>query len=146
MTLPPPYTLLFPSCQCSSCSRSLSHLFPLMLRVHQGGSSCRKDLMENQRSGIHSTRVTCHHYTGINIITDTGISVLGSSVGSSVFTEQQFQKRVASVKDLLSRLPSLEDAHFEYSLLQGCLSMPKISYTLRTLVPADRSPSDSCQL
>ena len=44
-------------------------------------------------------------------------------------------KRVQKVKDALTRLPDLEDAQMEATLLRNCLALPKISFALRSCPP-----------
>ena len=73
----------------------------------------------------------------INSITDTGFVHLGSPVGNYEFVEKHVKSQVAKVKSLLDKLPLLKDPHSEFVLLKSCFSLPKISYTLRTIPTKD---------
>ena len=73
---------------------------------------------------------------GIKRIEDSGLKHLGAALGSDNFSSKVLDERIDKVIQMLSKLPLLEDAHQEYSLLRCCFSMPKLSYTLRTLDPS----------
>ena len=68
-------------------------------------------------------------------ITREGFVLLGSPIGSPTFCEAAVGKRVAKVRETLSRLPDLEDFQMETTLLRSCLALPKISFSLRTCPP-----------
>ena len=42
---------------------------------------------------------------------------------------------MGKIKDCLSKLPDLEDSQIEMSLLRSCLTLPKVSFSLRTCPP-----------
>ena len=44
-------------------------------------------------------------------------------------------KRITKLRDTLARLPDLKDSQIGITLLQNCLALPKISFSLRTCTP-----------
>ena len=69
-------------------------------------------------------------------ISQTGFTLLGCPLGPPSYCEEVFQRRVDKVKEALSRLTDLSDAQMETTLLRSCLSLPKVSYSLRTCPPS----------
>ena len=61
--------------------------------------------------------------------------LLGSPFGSSSFCTSVVLKRVAKVRDTLSALKSVQDSQIQLTLVHACLSLPKISFALRTCAP-----------
>ena len=68
-------------------------------------------------------------------IARSGFVLLGSAVGPRPFCEEIVQKRVKKVQEILARLPDLEDAQMETTILRSCLALPKISFALRSCPP-----------
>ena len=64
-----------------------------------------------------------------------GFSLLGCPVGPPSFCEESFGQRIAKIKSVLDCLHDLGDAQLETTLLRSCLSLPKVSYVLRTCPP-----------
>ena len=73
---------------------------------------------------------------GIPCINDSGIELLGTPVGGQIFTEKTIRKRLEKIRHISDKLPLIQDAHTEFSLLRSCLSIPKVMYTLRTTDPS----------
>ena len=61
--------------------------------------------------------------------------LFGRPIGPPSFNEAAVLNRVEKVKEILSKLQDLEDAQMEASLLWSCLTLPKISFSLRTCPP-----------
>ena len=64
---------------------------------------------------------------------------MGSPIGSVQYERSALQARVDKVKEILDRLPLMEDPHSEYVLLRSCLSIPKVMFTLRTTNPTNHA-------
>jgi len=47
--------------------------------------------------------------------------------------EGEMRKKIDKVEEITNLLPLLEDPHTEYVLLKSCLSLPKLSFLLRTI-------------
>ena len=47
--------------------------------------------------------------------------------------EQEIRLKITKVQETTDLLPLLEDPHTEYVLLKSCLSLPKLSFLLRTV-------------
>ena len=62
-----------------------------------------------------------------------GIVLLGAPLGSAAFVASEVKKKVAKIEETTERLPLIEDPHTEYVLLKSCLSLPKLSFILRTV-------------
>ena len=69
---------------------------------------------------------------GIKQIEEEGIKLLGAPIGSADFISQFISKRIEKVRTITDELPSLHQPHLEFVLLRSCLSLPKISYLLRS--------------
>ena len=65
-------------------------------------------------------------------ITRTGFSLLGCPIDPPSFCEEVFSRRVEKLKETLTRLP---DPQMETTLLRSCLSLPKVSFSLRSCPP-----------
>ena len=72
---------------------------------------------------------------GIKKVEDSGLKHLGAPVGSMAFVVNKIESRIAKVKELLDKLPTLKNSHSEFVLLRSCFSLPKVSYLLRTCPP-----------
>jgi hypothetical protein len=59
--------------------------------------------------------------------------LLGAPLGSDAFVQNEIRKKITKVKETTDMLPLLEDPHIEYVLLKSCLSLPKLSFLLRTV-------------
>jgi hypothetical protein len=64
-----------------------------------------------------------------------GFPLLGSAIGCNSFRDEIIAQRVTKIKSILSRLPDLQDAQMEATLLRKCLAFPKFAFILRTLPP-----------
>ena len=53
-------------------------------------------------------------------------------MGSEEFVEKEVRRRVEKVRVVTELLPLLQDPHTEFVLLRSCLSLPKLSFMLRT--------------
>ena len=78
---------------------------------------------------------------GVPVITEEGIELLGAPIGSPAFSNQLVTARIEKLRQTLDLLPSLEDSHVEYCLLRSCLSLPTMSYSMRTCPPNHISSS-----
>ena len=65
----------------------------------------------------------------------SGFDLLGSPIGPRFQCEASMLKRVKKVQSILERLPDLEDAQMETTILRFCLALPKVSFTLRSCPP-----------
>ena len=59
---------------------------------------------------------------GILPVTETGFVHLGGPVGSLAFIEQTIMKRIEKVRQLLDKLPALENPHSEF-VLRSCFAL-----------------------
>ena len=59
-----------------------------------------------------------------------GFKLLGAPVGEEDFVGAVLEERLVATKELLERLPLLEDPHMEYILLRNCFSFPKFAFSL----------------
>ena len=73
----------------------------------------------------------------IPLITEEGIILLGSPVGSKTFEREANKKRIQKIKDIANKLQLIEDPQVEFALLRSCLSIPKLMFTLRTTDPSN---------
>jgi len=64
-----------------------------------------------------------------------GFTLLGAPYGPSHYCEEVVSTRVGKIKDLVARLPDLQDSHMATSLLRSCLAFPKIAFSLRSCAP-----------
>jgi len=71
---------------------------------------------------------------GVPLIKEPGVVLLGSPIGSVQYERSALQTRVDKVKEILDRLPLMEDPHSEYVLHQVLTSTPnqpqQAAYTL----------------
>ena len=74
---------------------------------------------------------------GLRLITDSGVRVLGSPVGSPVFVKQFLSDAVDKIERLTDLLPRLQQSQTQYCLLRSCMSLPKFGYLLRTTLCLD---------
>ena len=81
---------------------------------------------------------------GIRRILESGMTLLGSPIGSSSFVQSRVLEKIEAVKNITTHLPLIQDPHSEFSLLRSCFSLPKMMYLLRTTVPSHNL--DSWQL
>ena len=61
-----------------------------------------------------------------------GFTLLGCPIGPPSYCEEVFGGRVAKVKSSLGALRDIADSQMETLLLRSCLSLPKVSFILRT--------------
>ena len=73
---------------------------------------------------------------GIPRIQEEGFIHLGSPIGSHKFIEESLSAVVKKVGDIIDKLHLLQDSHFEFVILRSCLSIPKVTYNLRTTPPS----------
>ena len=69
-----------------------------------------------------------HLERGIPSINDSGVDLLCTPVEDQAFTEKTIRKRLEKIRQISDKLPQLQDAHTEFSLLRSCLSLPKVMY------------------
>ena len=69
-------------------------------------------------------------------ITRQGFTLLGCPIGPPSFCEASLLHQVEKIKATLGRLGDLGDSQLETTLLRSCLSLPKLSFTLRTCPPS----------
>ena len=60
----------------------------------------------------------------------SGFDLLGSPIGPRSHCEASMLKMVKKVQSILERLPDLEDAQMETTILRFCLALPKVSFTV----------------
>ena len=65
----------------------------------------------------------------------SGFDLLGSPIGLRSHCEASMLKRVEKVQEILKRLPDIQDAQMETTILQSCLALPKVSFALRSCPP-----------
>ena len=65
----------------------------------------------------------------------SSFDLLGSPIGPPSHCESTMAKRVNKIRGILERLPDLEDAQMETTILCHCLALPKVSFALRTFPP-----------
>ena len=70
---------------------------------------------------------------GLKRIMSDGIILLGAPIGSQDFLEQEIRLKIEKIQQTTDLLPLLEDPHTEFVLLKSCLSLPKLSFLLRTV-------------
>ena len=70
---------------------------------------------------------------GIPRLTTRGTTLLGSPIGFQEFTRKSLQAKVEKIGEIVALLPNIEDPHLEFVVLRACLSLPKISFFLRTV-------------
>ena len=70
-------------------------------------------------------------------VPDQGFELLGAPIGSSSFCREFAEKRVRRVKEVIDRLPELDDPQMELILLRSCIGFPKFGFTLRSAPPED---------
>ena len=70
---------------------------------------------------------------GVPRVQALGVTLLGSPIGCQEFVREALETKVAKVREIIELLPTIEDPHLEFVLLRACLSLPKISFFLRTV-------------
>ena len=70
---------------------------------------------------------------GVPMVLEQGVTLLGTPVGSHSFIRTALESKVEKIKKILALLPNLQDPHTEFVLLRACLSLPKMSFLLRTV-------------
>ena len=65
----------------------------------------------------------------------SGFDLLGSPIGTHSYCETSVLKRVNKVQEILDRLSDIQDAQMETTILRLCLSLPKVSFVLRSCPP-----------
>jgi hypothetical protein len=70
-----------------------------------------------------------------------GFELLGAPIGSTNFSINILEKRIASIQRALDKLPLLQDSQAEFVLLRSCLSLPKFGFCLRTCDPSIHAQS-----
>jgi hypothetical protein len=78
---------------------------------------------------------------GIPCAPTGGFELLGCPVRDTAFTTEALDQRIQKTEVALTKLPHLEDSQGEFCLLRSCLSLTKISYSLRTCDPILHAPS-----
>ena len=70
-------------------------------------------------------------------VEEEGIVLLGAPIGSKGYVEKEVRRKVEKVREVTELLPLLQDPHTEFVLLRSCLSLPKLSFVLRTTDTTD---------
>ena len=68
-------------------------------------------------------------------ITSQGYTLLGCPIGPPSYCLNTVSKRVEKIQSVLAHFPDLHDSQIELALQRSCLSLPKISFALRTCPP-----------
>jgi hypothetical protein len=69
---------------------------------------------------------------GIPCSDPRGLHLLGSPIGSTDFMQEVINQRIDKIEEIVHHhLPTLEDPQVQFCLLRSCLSLPKITYSLR---------------
>ena len=68
---------------------------------------------------------------------EAGVNLLGAPIGSQDFVRGELKSKVEKIRKIVELLPSIQDPHTQFVLLRSCLSLPKLSFILRT---TDTSP------
>jgi hypothetical protein len=68
-------------------------------------------------------------------INHCGFELLGAPIGCPQFCEDVFNIRINKITEIFSRLGDVNDSQAEFVLLRSCLSLPRLSYSLRTCAP-----------
>jgi hypothetical protein len=63
-----------------------------------------------------------------------GIKFLGSPLGSAEFADDLLRIRFSKIERLMCQLQTVPDAQVAYILLRHCISLPKLRFSLRTLI------------
>ena len=66
---------------------------------------------------------------------DGGFVLLGCPIGPAAHCSSIAMERISRVQNTLLKLRDIQDCQMETSLLRSCLSLPKISFMLRTCAP-----------
>ena len=89
------------------------------------------------KSTVWSSMDLCGHPDplgkGIPLVRGLGVTVLGSPLGYNAFVREALEAKVRKVSETVALLPNVEDPQIEYVLLRACLSLPKLSFLLRTV-------------
>ena len=64
-----------------------------------------------------------------------GVQILRVPVGNKEYILETIGQKRAEMANTLQVLPSVDDAHIEFTLLRACLGASKLIYTLRCLSP-----------
>ena len=70
-------------------------------------------------------------------VADEGFELLGATIGSAKFCQEFVKKRVQRVREVIEKLPVLDDPQMELILLRSCIGFPKFGFTLRSAPPED---------
>lgn len=71
----------------------------------------------------------------IRRVTTAGVALLGSAVGDAAFVAGTLHERVVKVEAHLQTLGTLESSQVQLLLLQKCLGLPSVGYSMRTAAP-----------
>ena len=72
----------------------------------------------------------------LTLSNESGLTLLGGSVGEVQYTHQEVKKRFDKIRDVISRLEILQDPQVAYQFLRYCTGAPKASYIMRTTDPS----------
>ena len=70
---------------------------------------------------------------GVRLVTEDGIRVLGSPLGSEEFVKKYLEESVEKCRVISEQLPRLEDHMSSYILTRSCLGISKFNFHLRTI-------------
>jgi hypothetical protein len=79
-----------------------------------------------------AVNIQSHFPSDIQFIKESGISLLGSPLGSPEFANDYVDARVDKIADGLTALAYINDSQIEFNLLKSCLGIPKFLFALRT--------------
>ena len=71
------------------------------------------------------------------------LTVLGAPIGDEVHAREVLSERIGSIKSMLAKLSTLNDAQLEFTLLRACFSLPKFAFALRTSPPSHTSQASA---
>ena len=77
---------------------------------------------------------------GVPRVTEPGVTLLGAPIGNMEFVKSELKAKVEKIRRIVELLHSIQDPHTKFVLLRSCLSLPKLSFILRT---TDTSPFKS---
>ena len=74
---------------------------------------------------------------GVPLVKEPGVTLLGTPIGNKEFVKKELEAKVVKIRKIVELLPTIQDPHTQFVLLRSCLSLPKLSFVLRT---TDTSP------
>ena len=81
------------------------------------------------------SQVAYQHVNGISISPTRDLTLLGAPVGSPQFKKNHLHGKVNALRDLMNKLPSLDDPQLQLTMLRACFGLPKFYFSVRTTAP-----------